>query len=161
MKLRLSALCLLFFALCIGGCTVGPHYARSGTDTPPAYRGADDSQGSSAPRNPESSVVSFGDEKWAEVFEDPTLQALIREALANNYDVKIAAERVLEQQDQVGITRSQQFPTLSGGGDYTALGLPSSLVKSYNSGSNSSNNIPSRFYAGGLTLSAAWNVDFW
>src|ERR1700683_3531694 len=158
MKLRLSALCLLFFALCIGGCTVGPHYARSGTDTPPAYRGADDSQGSSAPRNPESSVVSFGDEKWAEVFRDPTLQGLIREALANNYDVKIAAERVLEQQDQVGITRSQEFPTVSGGGNYTAIGLPGSLASTLNQGRSTS--FATRYYSGGFTLSTAWNLDF-
>ena len=45
------------------------------------------------------------DEKWAEVFKNPTLQQLIREAMANNYDVTIAAQRVLEQQDQLGMSR--------------------------------------------------------
>jgi outer membrane protein TolC len=38
-------------------------------------------------------------------------RALIAEALKNNYDVKIAADRVLEQQAQVGITKSAQYPT--------------------------------------------------
>ena len=141
--------------LCVTGCMVGPHYQRPATDAPQSYRGA------TAPDlNPAPTTASLGSEQWAEVFRDPTLQQLIREALANNYDVKIAAQRVLEQQDQVGITRSQQFPTLSGGGTYTALGLPSSLTKTFNSGNNSKGSVSS-YYAGGFTLSAAWNLDFW
>jgi multidrug efflux system outer membrane protein len=161
MRLTLPALIILFAStLCVAGCTVGPHYSRPATDTPPAYRGADNSQVRSAPSDSSSSTVSLGDQKWAEVFRDPALQELIREALANNYDVKIAAERVLEQQDQVGITRAQEFPTVSGGGLYTAIGLPSGLVNSLNSGSSGSN-VASRYYSGGFTLSAAWNLDFW
>jgi outer membrane protein, multidrug efflux system len=160
MKQILSILSLLALTLCVTGCTVGPRYQRPATSPPPAFRGADNLQVSPAPSTPPNTAASLGDEKWAEVFKDLTLQALIREALANNYDVNIAAQRVLEQQDQVGITRAQQFPTLSGGGNYTGLGLPSSLVKSLNSGSNS-NNTSSRFYSGGLNLSAAWNLDFW
>lgn len=160
MRLRLLFLCMLALTLCVGGCNVGPHYARPATDTPPAYRGADNSQVGFSPSDSKNPVVSFGDEKWAEVFRDPTLQELIREALADNYDVKIAAERVLEQQDQVGITRAQQFPTVSGGGTYTAIGLPTSLVENLNSG-RSNSNVATRYYAGGFTLSAAWNLDFW
>src|SRR3984885_2507923 len=168
MKHPYFVVCILVSSLCFTGCTVGPHYQRPGVNAPDVFR---------APNAPEiksqggpSQVVSvenlkqentksgsFGDEKWAEVFKDPTLQQLIREALANNYDVNIAAQRVLEQQDQVGITRAQQFPTLSGGGSYTALGLPSSLTKTlYTNG-----NTTSSFFAGGLSLSAAWNLDFW
>jgi outer membrane protein, multidrug efflux system len=155
MKRTLFILSALASTLCVTGCMVGPHYQRPATDAPQSYRGA------TAPNlNPAPTTASLGDEKWAEVFRDPTLQQLIREALANNYDVRIAAQRVLEQQDQVGITRSQQFPTLSGGGTYTALGLPSSLTKSLYSGSNSKG-APSSYYAGGFTLSAAWNLDFW
>ena len=155
MKRTLFILSALASTLCVTGCMVGPHYQRPATDAPQSYRGA------TAPDlNPAPTTASLGDEKWAEVFRDPTLQQLIREALANNYDVKIAAQRVLEQQDQVGIVRSQQFPTLNGGGTYTALGLPSSLTKSLYSGSNSKG-APSSYYAGGFTLSAAWNLDFW
>jgi multidrug efflux system outer membrane protein len=71
--------------------------------------------------------------------------------------VQIAAQHVLEQQDQVGITRAQQFPTVSGGGSSTAIGLPSSLLKSINSNGTTAKN----FYTSGFTLSAAWNLDFW
>jgi multidrug efflux system outer membrane protein len=149
-KLSLSLLLMLVLA----GCKVGPKYARPAVDAPGGFRGQ-------APALDQAGTpASLGDEKWAEVFRDPTLQQLIREALANNYDVKIAAQRVLEQQDVVGITRSQQFPTVSGGGSYMALGIPNSLLSSL-SGSSSSNGGESRYYAGDITLSAAWNLDFW
>jgi outer membrane protein, multidrug efflux system len=153
MKRIVLAFGTLISALCVTGCMVGPRYQRPATDAPQAYRGA------MAPdTNP--NTASLGDEKWAEVFRDPILQQLIREALANNYDVRIAAQRVLEQQDQVGITRAQQFPTLNGGGSFYAVGLPSSLLKTLNS-SGSNRSYASNYYSGGVTLSAAWNLDFW
>src|ERR1700738_3891590 len=172
MKRPLIILCTLVSTLCVTGCTVGPRYQRPVTNAPQVFRGA------TAPDiNPQQNsrqvisvddltteqagVTSLGDEKWAEVFKDPTLQQLIREALANNYDVKIAAQRVLEQQDQVGITRAQQFPTVNGGGSYYALGLPSGLLKNLNSGNSGKRYSASKYYAGGFTLSAAWNLDFW
>jgi outer membrane protein, multidrug efflux system len=168
MKHLLFIVCILVSTLCVTGCTVGPRYQRPAVNAPDVFRAANapevKSQGGSGQaisvedlKRENTKAVSLGDEKWAEVFKDPTLQQLIREALANNYDVNIAAQHVLEQQDQVGITRAQQFPTLSGGGSYTALGLPSSLTKSLYSGGNGT----SSYFAGGLSLSAAWNLDFW
>jgi multidrug efflux system outer membrane protein len=141
--------------LVLSGCRVGPNYARPAVNTPDSFRGLAPDLNANA-----SSQNSLGDEKWAAVFKDPALQELIKEALANNYDVRIAAQRVLEQQDQVGITRSQQFPSVSGGGSYTALGLPSSLVKGLSSGSSGSS-ISTNSYEGGISLSGAWNLDFW
>jgi multidrug efflux system outer membrane protein len=172
MKHSLFIVCILASTLCVAGCMVGPRYQRPAVNSPDIFRGANapeinSQEGSSQVVSVEqltrekTKAGSLGDEKWADVFKDPTLQQLIREALANNYDVNIAAQRVLEQQDQVGITRAQQFPTLSGGGSYTALGLPSSLTKSLYSGGNGSGNTTSSFYAGGVSLSAAWNLDFW
>ena len=169
MKQPLFMVCTLASTLCVTGCMVGPRYQRPVTNAPQVFREATPPDISSQERPQavsvqglmaeQAGVTSLGDEKWAAVFKDPTLQQLIREALANNYDAKIAAQRVLEQQDQVGITRAQQFPTLSGGGSYTALGLPSGLVKRLNSGGNGYT--ASNFFAGGVSLSAAWNLDFW
>ena len=171
MKQALLILCTLTSTLCVAGCMVGPRYQRPVTNAPQVFREATPPDINSQERRQvvsvhglmaeQAGVTSLGDEKWAAVFRDPTLQQLIREALANNYDAKIAAQRVLEQQDQVGITRAQQFPTLSGGGSYTALGLPSGLVKRLNSGGNGNGYTASNFFAGGVSLSAAWNLDFW
>jgi multidrug efflux system outer membrane protein len=142
-----AALLIGGVALCfLAGCSVGPNYNRSAVPAPPAYRGADDAAVTSPDAN------SLGDQNWATIFHEPELQQLIRTALVNNFDVRIAAQRVLEQQAQVRITRSQQFPNLSAGGSGVGADLPSSLGSGLPSGTLS---------AGSFNLSAAWNPDFW
>jgi multidrug efflux system outer membrane protein len=129
----------------LAGCNVGPKYVRPNVTAPPAFRGTDGVEIASDAKN------SLGDEQWAAVYREPELQELIRKALANNYDVRIAARRILEQQAQVRITRSQQFPTANVGGTGIGATLPSSL----------GNQIPSPLVNGSLNLSAAWTPDFW
>lgn len=145
------------------GCKMGPNYKRPViANDPSIYRGiiAPDIQQN-------SQAVPLGAEKWQTVFTDPVLEELITEALKNNYDVKIAADHVLEQQAQLGVTRAAQFPTITGGGTYTAIGIPSGLLSSLNSSNNSgtssssNSNTATNYYSGGLTASAAWNLDFW
>lgn len=68
------------------------------------------------------------------MFQDPVLQQLVTEALKNNLDLRVAAQRVLEAQAQAGIVRSQQFPTINGGASYTALQIPSSLAGNNSNG---------------------------
>src|SRR6202453_3078913 len=111
------------------GCTVGPKYKQPAYPTPPAFRGADDAAVISQAQG------SLGDEQWAQVFREPELQELIRKALTNNYDLRIAAQRILEQQAQVQITRSQQFPTLSFSGQ--GLGVDVPAISNYTGGSSS------------------------
>ena len=134
------------FAVFLTGCNVGPKYKRPNYPAPPAFRGADNADVSSDPKG------SLGDEQWATVFQDPTLQNLIKTALANNYDVRIAAQHILEQQAQVQITRSQQFPTLSVGGTGAGADIPSL---------NTSTSTISPLVEGAFSLSAAWTPDFW
>ena len=139
----------------MAACNVGPNYKRPATSTPQSFRGAlAPDIGSPAQAQPESSL---GDEQWPAIFEDPVLQQLVTEALKNNLDLRVAAQRVLEAQAQAGIVRSQQFPTINGGASYTALQIPPSLA------GNNSNGTPNNsfFNGGGLTASAAWNLDFW
>jgi multidrug efflux system outer membrane protein len=51
---------------------------------------------------------------WPAVYQDPALQALLKEALTNNYDIRIAATRILQAEASLGVTRANQFPTVSG-----------------------------------------------
>ena len=139
-------------ASALAGCTVGPKYKQPAYPAPPAFRGADEAAVVGDAQN------SLGDQQWSQVFREPELQDLIRKALANNYDVRIAAQRVLEQQSQVQITRSQQFPTLSVGG--TAVGLDAPSLNSFNYNNSNSSSI-SPLAVGSFSLSAAWNPDFW
>jgi multidrug efflux system outer membrane protein len=156
----------LALAATLAGCKVGPNYKRPAVASPASYRGAlaPDIAPTSANTTP------LGAQKWQTVFTDPVLQALITEALKNNYDVKIAADRVLEEQAAVGVTRAGEFPTLSAGGSYDAISLPGGLLSglsgnnnnsSSGSSNSNSNNSRSNLYSGGLTASAAWNLDFW
>jgi multidrug efflux system outer membrane protein len=147
--------------LLVAGCKVGPNYKRPVGATAADYRGAmapDIASGVAA--------TPLGAQKWDAVFTDPVLKELIRDALKNNYDVKIAADHVLEQQAQVGMTRAAQFPTLSGGATQIALGLPTSIVDKANSGGTngsggSTTSIADKYYSGGYNLSVAYNLDFW
>jgi multidrug efflux system outer membrane protein len=95
-------------AFLIGGCTVGPNYSRPTIPTPDDHRGALESP----------KAESLADIPWWELFKDPVLQELTRDALRNNYDLRTAAARVEEARAQIGVTRSSFYPqvSLNGGG---------------------------------------------
>ena len=145
--------------LWMNACSVGPNYKRPAANVPTAYRGAlapEAAAGESAPAPPSparsggAGSAPLGEEKWWEVFEDQELQGLIRTALKNNYDVRIAATRVLEAQAQLGITRADQLPTLSAGGNVTSVRNPKvGPIPAY------------EITQGQVSASASWNVDFW
>ena len=106
---RLIALSLVM--LLISGCAVGPNYKRPTLNVPGTYRGAMPQEAT------QPAAESLGDQKWREAFQDRQLQELIHTALQQNYDVRIAATRILQAQAQVGITRADQLPTISGGAE--------------------------------------------
>src|SRR5215470_4910861 len=113
-----ASYCSVAIALMLlAGCRVGPNYKRPPVDTPSIYRA--DQLGAAGQNQP-----SLGNEKWWTVFQDPQLQQLIRTALAENYNVRIAAARVLQAQALLGITRADQFPTISGAAAASNLRFP-------------------------------------
>jgi multidrug efflux system outer membrane protein len=114
------------------GCTVGPNYHRPSVQTPQAFR---------APSpQPAPEAASLADLRWFEVFKDEKLQDLIKTSLVDNYDLRDAVARVEAARANLGITRSDQFPQFSVGGDLTTtrfsrngqLALPQSFVTSQN-----------------------------
>lgn len=134
--------CILLSLLITTGCTLGPKYKRPAVAVPDTFR-------ASAPETTPTSQ-SLGDEKWWTVFQDTQLQALIREALAQNYDVRIAAARVLQAQAALGITRADQFPTISAGASATNQRFPQTRVTPAFESS------PLQ-----VNLGLAWELDFW
>jgi multidrug efflux system outer membrane protein len=138
---RISVLALLLSSV---GCAVGPKYKPPAIAPPSIYRGE-------ATNLPAGAAQSLGNEKWSQVFLDPVLQQLIRTALQQNYDVQIAAARVLQAQAQLGITRANQFPMVGGGAQIFSERNPkiASALPSYQAN------------AGEVALSAIWNFDFW
>ena len=141
--MRRTQLAAFTLTLALTGCTVGPKYTRPNVPAPPAFRGADNADVTSDPK------LSIGDEQWSAVFHEPELQDLIRTALQNNYNLRIAAQHILEQQQQVRITRSQEFPqvsaVLSGAGTNISSGATTVLTSP-----------PVEF-----GVSASWTPDFW
>jgi multidrug efflux system outer membrane protein len=105
-----ASLTILLTLLLIYGCAVGPDYQRPAYPVPDNFRG----QGPDIPTQP--AETSFGDLNWFEVFKDPQLQELIKIALKENYDVMIAAQRVLQARELVVIQRSFLFPTVNANG---------------------------------------------
>ncbi|MEG9435095.1 efflux transporter outer membrane subunit [Edaphobacter sp. HDX4] len=139
-------------AVLIAGCRVGPNYARPVVASPHTYRGA------LAPEivPAAASANSVAEQDWRTIFTDPALQRLVEEALKSNLDLKIATQRILEAQAQVGVVRSQQLPNLGAGGSFSALQLPAGLANKNADGT--SNDF---IRGGGFSASAAWNLDFW
>jgi multidrug efflux system outer membrane protein len=125
------------------GCMMGPKYKRPSVDVSQEYRAPAPQQAAQA--------SSLGNEQWWQVYQDPVLTQLIHTAIAQNYDVRIAAARVLEAQAQVGITRSNQLPSASVGEDVFSQQNP-----------KVSKLLPANEVNGGeLNLSVIWNLDFW
>jgi outer membrane protein, multidrug efflux system len=139
-----NCLALLCAALVLSGCTMGPNYRRPTVAVPTTYRGAVPDS------TPQTETASLGDQKWWDIFQDEQLRALIRTALQQNYDVRIAASRILEAKAQLGITRADQFPTLSAGaGIADVRSARSKFLPAFETST------------GQVNLSAAWELDFW
>src|SRR2546421_12843114 len=123
---------LVFTAILLSGCTVGPNYRRPAVQTPQTFRSPDPL--------PAPEPSSLADLKWFEVFKDEKLQDLVRTALTQNYDLRDAAARVEAARADLGITRSNQVPNLAASADISttrfsrngSTALPASLVPSQN-----------------------------
>jgi multidrug efflux system outer membrane protein len=103
--MRTRVLTVTILLLALSGCKVGPNYKRPTLDVPGQYRGLAPGLGTAG---------NFAEMKWQSVFPDEVLQGLIKEALTNNYDIRIAASRIVQAQASLGVTRSNQLPSLSG-----------------------------------------------
>ena len=126
--------------LCVCGCTVGPNYKRPDVNVPSVYRGL-------PPGAPEQAgAQQFAEMKLATVFPDEVLQGLLKEALVNNYDVRIAAARVLQAGADLGITRANQLPTVN-----VAGGIQNQRMQP----------VSGNVTAGALAVQASWILDFW
>lgn len=91
-------------AVVTASCTLGPDYKRPVIPTPDTFRGADAAS--------EAGAASLADLRWSELFRDDVLTGLVTNALRQNFDVRIAAERVLQARAVYRINRSDQFPTV-------------------------------------------------
>lgn len=111
--MKKSLIALIMILSLLPNSALGQKYERPKVETPVAYRGG--------PAQPDTQ--SLADAKWFEVFKDERLQDLIREALVNNYDVRAATANINLARANLGLTRSDQFPTFVGSADFVTQRL--------------------------------------
>lgn len=137
---------LLAAAAALSSCAVGPNYKRPAIAAPDQFRGAD------APASP----LSLADTKWFDLFQDDTLKQHVSTALERNFDVRIAAERVLQARAQLVGARADLFPSIDANGSFTAnRGSSAGSIIFVPRGTN----LDVSYTRAGFTLS--WELDVW
>ena len=122
-------------ALVATSCTLVPPYERPEVDLPAAYF-----------RAPAETTASIADLPWWQVFDDAKLVVLIRDALSDNLDLRVAAAQIVQAQAQVAAARSLIFPQISG------------QATASRSNQNAAFSTSSSFAA---ALALSWELDFW
>jgi multidrug efflux system outer membrane protein len=141
-----SALALAVAAALTGCGTVGKDFvAPKGVDTP-AYRHVDGMQSQTA-NLPAA---------WWTVFGDDTLNSLEQRALRDSPSVLASAQRLLQAQAQLGVTRSNQLPTVSAGASVSNSRSSTETPQGIAFGHRS---IEGNQYTVGASMS--WELDLW
>jgi multidrug efflux system outer membrane protein len=131
-----------FIPLLLCGCAVGPNYKRPSAEAPSTFRS-----------DPAPTNKSFADLDWWRVYQDPILQALVREAFTNNYDLRIAVTRVEQSRALAMQVRSQFVPS---------VGYSGVVSRGRNElfGSTLPDN-GSTYTSAAAAVNAFWEVDLW
>jgi len=135
-RLLRSTVSVIALAVTLSGCTMIPDYERPVTDVPASYTGAQSS----------ASDADISAEWWTE-FNDPTLSALIAQALANNLDIAAALARIDQAQGALRATNSSLLPQVDASGSASR--------------SESSSSAKGTTKSGGGDISISYALDLW
>ncbi len=141
---RLPLTCAVIALPFLAGCAVGPDYRRPAVEAPASFRDQAANTGERAP----------ADVAWWDLCRDERLRELIRAALADGYDARIAAARVEQSRAVAAQVHGQLFPAAG----YTAnadRGRNAQLGNAYTQGGGA---IASGFDG---YLGVAWEFDLW
>jgi outer membrane protein, multidrug efflux system len=149
MARRPLAAVVAFVALLIGGCRLGPNYSRPAVPTPPTWRDM-----------PTAEAESLANLPWWEVFDDPVLQELIRIALVENKDLKIAVERIEEARARYGFTKADIWPKVDLNGTAGRLRFNSGSLIHTPEGDTGTVNEATETAIYSVTADVSWEIDF-
>ena len=135
--------CTLLVAALLSGCMVGPDYVRPPVDSPQAFRFA------------EKDVRDTANTEWWKQFQDPALDGLIAEALANNRNIRIAVANVEQAAGALQQTRASFYPQVG----YQGTGTRQQLSESDGSPLSSAAPNPRTSYQ--ALAGASWEIDLW
>jgi multidrug efflux system outer membrane protein len=134
--------------LAAAGCKLGPDYKRPPVTTPDAWREV-----------PADQATNLANTPWWEVFGDPTLQELIRTALLENKDLKIAVERIEEARARYGFTHADVWPQIDVGGTAGSLRFNAgSLMHTPEADAGTGEATETDIYSASFSMS--WEIDF-
>jgi NodT family efflux transporter outer membrane factor (OMF) lipoprotein len=139
-----AELCILTL-LTLTGCTLGPNYHRPTVSLPDQFRG----------EQPAEAAASLADIKFADLFHDEALTALLNKSLQNNFDVRASAERILQARAEVGITRANQFPFLDANASFNGVKSSARGAFPFPPGTK----LSASYTQAGASLS--WEIDIW
>lgn len=143
MKVQVYLSFLVLVLIC-SSCVLYPRYQRPCVEVPDHWRFE------------ANEAESYANYRWWEELGDPVLDCLIVESLENNYDIKVAIERVSQYAGQLMIARSQLYPQIGGLGTATREQISGDIFNfSFLPGfSRISNDFLS-------TLTASYQLDIW
>ena len=121
----------------LSGCALGPDFQEPVVNSPESYRTQ------VMPNEPDTDL------QWWELFDDPLLISLVKTALLNNRDLKIAVSRIEQARATVGFVRADQFPRVD---------VDAGAVTGNFSGGSRSPDTNSTVY---LSAPLNWEIDFW
>lgn len=137
-KMRKGIIYILLLVTGLSGCMLGPNYQRPAVESSSGFR---------FDSIPGDSIINLS---WWELFGDDQLEALIKLALENNKDMKIAATRIEEARAMIGIARSDMFPRLDMGVEAGASNLSGA--------GNQQTGVTESYY---IAPTMSWEIDFW
>jgi len=144
LKCGILQLLVMWSGMFLSGCTVGPNYKRPDVNSPPVFRNT----------NTPAETNSLNELPWWSIYKDKTLNDLIRTALVNNYDYRIAVTRVEQFRAIEMQVHSQFLPQIGYNGD-AFRGENTFLGNIATTGGSETQNSYTGF------LDAAWEVDLW
>ena len=147
----ISSLALIALLL-LGSCKIGPNYTRPEVKLAPAWQEAGDKRLGNAPADYRS---------WWRVFNDPTLDRLVRQGYQENLPLKVAGVRVIEAWAQLGVATGQLYPqtqqlTGSVWRYHESAGTP--IVGTGVSAPRFGGLL---YWQSQLGITASWEIDFW
>ena len=124
--------------LFLSGCKIGPNYKRPEIGTGASYR-----------FSTQKDATSFADTSWTCLFKDPVLNDMIRRGLENNFDLKIAFERVNQSRAVFKQARADLYPSigLTGVASYNHQQAATGTIAVYHD-----------FYG---VANLSWELDIW
>ena len=128
---------VILVSVMLAGCTMGPNFEEPVVKTPESYR------------TPVQLTENTADLQWWKLFDDPVLVALVKAALDNNRDVKIAASRILQSRAAIGFSEADGLPRLD---------VEAGVNRGTFTGAGKSEDIITNAY---IVAPLSWEIDFW